>query len=466
MTRRDKGRSPRYDTTDIPDLHRGQARGVLATLVTAARWPARFPERLVAARELPNCIKDLSAEPNAIRQAVLRADQQLRRAGIEVDRTRGGPRGASSLSLRTPPSPRLENWLYEVGWRHLRREFWDEFLSSEASPPRTPHEAFRTMDEAVARALVIRGRKEEAVAHIDQALAQAANPRQRGQLTLARSMALIRCGRPADWERARDELLSLVSRPNRRRDIRDRVLEARASVELAYCHFLTRIMGNPDSSSVDSEIDRARAWLDSARSVESILLPGDRARLLNVDALLTKAEAALTADPLRSELFEDARRGFLSAFARYQEVGDIHGMGAVLYNLGELTYARHRLNEIPCDETAIDEALGWFKMSTHIADQLDTNRDFVVDYVRIADLLGTLIAVRSRAGLRAGLDELLSDAEGRLVRARRDGSEMELRLVDWVDRRLTERARIAGLCRRPGGRKQSRPASTRRSRDS
>lgn len=463
MTRRDKSRELRSGPRDLNGLRGGQARGVLATLIVAACWPERYPGGAVPARDLPKSVPDLTADSRAIRQAVLRSDLQFRSHGIALNRDRRGPGGGTFLALSTALSPSIENWLYRMGWRHLKPEFWGRFLMSRVKPPATAEQALRSTHEVVLQQLAYRGDIGGAVCELETALSRTTDSRQRANLVIARSLALIRRGmgwtgeeppngglglRPPDWEEAHESLLALIAPGPGGTDIRDRILAARIGLTLAYIHFHTDVMSNSDPQLIDREIRRAREWLRPARALTTVLQPSDRAQLLNVAALLISAEAAVTDGPIREELCVEAQEGLLSAFAQFHFVADVLGVAAVLHNLGEIHYVRHGLDGLPTNEQAIEETLEWFRASVRALEMVRADPTLASSTrARIADLLGSLAVVRCRAGLRSELGKLFCEAQNALADAIFDSDALSRDICERTNIRLNRVSEIINLPR-------------------
>jgi hypothetical protein len=152
----------------------------------------------------------------------------------------------------------------------------------------------------------------------------------------------------------------------------------------------------------------------------------------------------------------EARRKFLDAFALYRLAAEAVGLGNVTYNLGELLYVYHRLDEPGASADDVHAALRWYELALAFNTQLATNFDRLYDYARIADCLGLLITLErdTRPLAERGAD--LERAREFLARVRSHGALIERRLADWTEARLDAHAYIAGLLELP---KEKDPSS-------
>lgn len=439
MTRRDERKAP-ADDASLENLS-GAAQTVLAVATLAALWREEFSTNRVSMTDVVRYARvgytDLSP---ATRQLFQRARDQFAERLPEVHQE-VAPEGAVVWLDNVPAG--IEDWLYARGQGLIQSAHWSRFVAGRIRPPDSVEAALRGIDETAARILIVQGRKQEALDVLESALTKPLPINERAGLLLARTFALLRTGDLDGYKRACGELAELAPKLPRG-DVADRLLKARIQVEFAYSQFLSGILDPHESVGIASRLQRCRDLLQEARTFEAGLSPMDQARLTNVEALLDKAEARVARGANRERLFDQADHGFRRAFALARTVWDTYGMGAALYNLGELHYVRFRLDKLGASEEQILTALQWYRGSIALAESLRTNRDLVLDYARVADVLGVLIATGARS---ADAHELLLEAERHLTYARLNGSAVEQRLVEWVDRRLTEHVAIAGLSR-------------------
>ncbi len=207
-----------------------------------------------------------------------------------------------------------------------------------------------------------------------------------------------------------------------------RLLKARVRVELAYGKYLAGVMGRTRDTDVPWEISQCEQLLKEARRLHAGFSPLDKARLENVSALLTKARGLFAGSPERDTLLADAKHGFLRAFSLAESVEDVYAMGAALYNIGELCYARDRLDRDDASEDDASEALTWFRQSVQLANRLGITRDLYLDHARLADVLSTVASARVRSGVLDGVAELLSECEQLLEIVRTRGNRLERKL--------------------------------------
>jgi len=438
---------------------RGTTRYVFGVLVLAAAWEEEFPDRWVGEEEVlkyanlgptpkPELVRGKLVEragDDATRQAFYRSRKKL--LGLPWLRIREDP-GRARVRLVGDLSADFHDWLYDYGKEVIKKEHWDRFIAASVPPPESADEASDRLEAAVARQMVIQGRTSEAIAMIRESLRRSKGNRHEMALRLAWTFAVIRSGDVGEFKRAERVLKDLASRPIPPGSLNDRLLKARIRVELAYCRFLSRLVRNVNPWSVTRHVKACRDLLEEARRFQAGLSPGDAAQVENVSALVTKCLAYVSKEPDRDRLYEEANAGFRRAFSLAESVGDTFIMGATLYNLGELCYARYRIDLREPSEAQAQEALDWYRQSCELTERFGTNRDLYLDYARVADVLGVIIAIRARSGALDGLDVVLSKAEAHLDRVREHGNPLEQQLVDWTDNRLSQSAKEAGLRRR------------------
>lgn len=438
---------------------KGTTRYVFGVLVLAAAWEEEFPDRWLGEEEVlkygklgPSPEKRLlrgkpveRAGDDTTRQAFYRSRQKL--LALSWLRIREDP-GRARVRLVGDLPTQFREWLYDHGEEFIKREQWDRFIASSARPPGTVEEASHRVEAAAARQMVIQGRTSEAIAMLREALRHPKGPQHEMALRLAWTFAVTRSGDVEEFKRAERALKELAARTIPPGSLNDRLLKARIRVELAYCRFLSHLVGNFNPWSVNRHVKACRHLLEEARRFQAGLSPGDAAQVENVSALVTRCLAYVSKEPERDRLYEEANAGFRRAFSLAESVGDTFILGAALYNLGELSYGRYRIDLRAPSEAQAHEALNWYRQSCELTERFGTNRDLYLDYARIADVLGVIIAIRARSGALDGLDAILNEAEEHLDRVRQHGNPLEQKLVDWTDKRLSQSAKEAGLRRR------------------
>ncbi len=428
---------------------KGHTPFVLTTALLAAAWPEEFPDGWVGMEDVLHYSKHgADKEDDATRQAFYRSRHRIEEhfPWLRFEDRVVGIRAKARIHGSLPPA--LLEWLWDHGDEFIKQSEWDRFVAARVRPPETPEETDTRLQAATARVLVMQGRTDEALRMLQKSLAQPTSLRHEMALRLAWTFAVIRAGRIREFKGALRALSDLVKRDLPTGDLTDRLLKARLRVELAYGRYLAEVMGRKDSDRIRETITQCSELLAGARRFQGGLSQGDQARLENVSALFTKARARIAEGVERERLFEDAKHGFLKSFSLAESVDDAYGMAATLYNVGELCYARDRLDLMTASVDQATEALSWFRRSVAVAEQLGITRDLYLDYARIADVLGVLILARLRAGLTADLDRLMSEADWHLAQVKSHGNPLEQKLARWTNGRLGEVARTAGVERR------------------
>jgi tetratricopeptide (TPR) repeat protein len=376
-----------------------------------------------------------ASEDQATRQAFYRSRHQIeaRTPGLKIEDSIVN--GRAVMKVVGDPPLQLIEWLYDHP-EYIKGHHWDRYLAARVAPPATPTEANDRMLAAGCRILVTQGRTSEALAQLAKALDQSISLRQKMALTLVWAFAASRSGNIREFKRAQKALSALANKTLPMGDLADRLLMARVRIEQAYGKYLAEIMGRPRDEHALESLEECELLLKVARKLQAGLSPSDQARLENVGALLTKARGLSASAPDRARLLTTAQRAFQRAFALAESVGDAYAMGAALYNIGELCYARDRLDRMAATEEEATEALSWFRQSVAIAEHLGMTRDLYVDYARVADVTGTLVLARLRAGRIDGVQELMADAHRHLDVARTRGNPLERKLARWTATRL------------------------------
>lgn len=416
---------------------------VLAVSVLASLWPEEFPGGWVGMSEVIAYSRDGSSELDAnTRMTFYRARLQLeeRMPGLTFEpRTFG--RHAQLRVDGAPPHAVVE-WLLDVGADYITGYHWDRFVAARVAPPRTPDEADDRMVATTARILVVQGRTEEALELLRAALKRPVSLRQKMAITIAWAFAAGRSGDIREFKRAQAALEELARRDPPAGDMNDRLLKARVRVELAYGKYLAGVMGRTRDGDAPKRIAECERLLTDARRLHAGFSPADQARLENVSALLTKARGLLADAPDREALLVDAKSGFLRAFSLAESVDDAYAMGAALYNIGELCYARDRLERDDASEEDASEALSWFSQSVAMAERLGVTRDLYLDHARLGDVLTTVASARLRRGLSEGVAALLLEAERLVEIVRTKGNRLERKLGRRTALRLRRAAQL------------------------
>lgn len=440
MTRRDKEQS----NANLPDISLipGQARLVLGTVVLAALWTEEFEDGWVGMEDvLEYSTHGAKDEDASTRQAFYRARQQLieRLPEISFD-SEVGSRARIRIVGAVPGF--LWEWLLSGDRNLIKSHHWNRFLAARVTPPTSASDAGTRFQATAARVLVTHGRTHEAIALLESALAQNPGLHDEMALRLVLMFALSRAGKIKEFLRAMDRLTTLASRAVTPGDWAHCLLKARVRVEMAYGKYLAYVMGRKPSPEVLHELAECDRLVADARHFEAGLSPGDRGRLENVSALLTKARAGTLRGTEREAQCEVAKQGFLRAFALAQSVDDAYAMAAALYNVGELRYTQYRLDLMQASEVEAEEALTWYRQSAAVSDQLGIMRDLQLDFIRVADVLGVLALARYRAGQTRATAPLLEEAHRHLATAYAHANPLERKLARRTRSRL---ATIAGL---------------------
>lgn len=356
-------------------------------------------------------------------RAFRRAALQIRALpyGLALEERRS-PAGTkeSERRLRSPLPMELELWFLSHGERFLQPASWNTFLQTHYQPVLTVEEAMRGVEPVVIHRLLVAGQHDAAIERARSALAQTTDPRSRGPLLLALATGLIRRSGGTDWADAEALLTDFLAKPPPVLDLHDHLTLVRAKLRLAYCQFMRHIRGQEDTERVRRSVDVVRALLADAATVAHDLSLADRGQLTNLEGLLLKWEAQVETDPaMREERFGQADRHLRRTLTIWQGAQDGYLLGSLLYNLGELQFAWHRIDLGRATETQIREALVWYEASIRLGEWLGGQFDLFLDYARAVECIARLLPLYAVSGKGADVRELLARGEEYLAVARK-----------------------------------------------
>ena len=417
-----RGGSPRRVR---PEELEEPAQSVLAVLLVASLWPARFRDGWVTVDQFrKNGLylrhrHDRESLKATIRAAVRDITNLTDPVDLRSERTDVWSESEKKhlredhRRLHGGVPLRLWIWFLGDGARCLEPGIRREFHESQFRPAVTFEEVLSGLEDTVVRAYLGRGEFDDAIARARAAASQAATPRARRPIALALATALLRRGRPLDLKEAEQLLEGLYAEKVSPLDHADLLVEARTRISLGYCKFFIHIRGEEPATPVHRRlVERIRILLTEADALSAELSLGDRGQVANTQGLLFKWEAQVeTSNEGREELYEQAERYLRQALTLWRLAQDSYGLGVSLYNLGELAFSRYRLHLGFGEEAHIREALPWYEASVRLTQALQVVSEWFLDYGRAAECMALLIPHHAGRGEIATCHEFFGSAK-------------------------------------------------------
>lgn len=123
----------------------------------------------------------------------------------------------------------------------------------------------------------------------------------------------------------------------------------------------------------------------------------------------------------RESLFAQADLHLRAALSIWRTAHDSCGLGAGLYNHGELAFARYRLGEGHAQEDQIREALAWFQASVRCTEMLHVHTEWIFYFCEAAICVAMLLPHLAPAHRIEEAKELVVEAQRYLKEAEEVG---------------------------------------------
>jgi hypothetical protein len=439
-----------------PDALTEEAKSILAVLLLAQTWTARYLDGWVSVDDFAGVALGLGAgrDRPSLTAGIRNGLGAIRALGegitIEdrpthaLDTVSKKRRREHDRRLADPISPTLQAWLLSNGDALLDPKTWAEFLRLEFHPVVTLGEIVAALEETVVRTLLGLGRHGQALERIEVALSNAKTSRERRSLELARATVLLRGARDADWVEAEDILNQLHDEPVSPIDHFDYVTDARIRISLAYIRFVMHIRGKePATQMLHDDVEEIRGLLHHASQTVRDLSLGDRGQIANAEGLLFKWEAQVEKDESKKqELFARAEKHLRQGLTLWRAAHDSYSLGVSVYNLGELAYSRYQLNTGGGTEKQLREALAWYQASVGFTQAVGIVSEWVLDYVRAAECVALLIPHLVESENLDECRKMVEVAKSYLEAARLTELPFESKQV-WLIRKVTNDLRRA-----------------------
>jgi tetratricopeptide (TPR) repeat protein len=382
-----------------PDELRPETKMVLAALVLAAMWRERFPDgtlTLAQLREVGAYVGS-ARTTEGIKATIRRALTQLRtlrdrvsvRAVPQPSLSKHGRMIRQAARRLQPPVPlSLELWLLGEGLAYIDADVRKQFEAARQPAVDSTREILAGLEETIVRRNLSQGQHDRAIERARAAVDAAPTPRIRIALSLSLATALFRRGTSRDVDESLTLLDDLLAHAPEPLDEHDQLLAARIGISWSFCRFFADVASQPEPAIAAGELQRIGELLDQAEAAAGGLNLSDRAQIANLRGLLSRYAAERATNRVdREEMFDRADRLFHEAVTVWRMAQDSYGLGAVLFNLGELRRIRYRLSHGEGTRQQVSGALLWYEASIHYGEEVGPDLSWVLDFLRAAECI-------------------------------------------------------------------------------